>query len=268
MFALLTSFCRVLADMLRCEIKSRGRHRHHLRVGTGAGREHPERQARTARARPASRAERLAVAGTVEEVGPEVHEAWVGKRASTIPGFSLNRYGALAEEAVVPANSLAVRRLRFVGNGLHEEILLQSFLNAPVHLEVRMAVANDFADLFEIKDYVRDRSAAIQRSQAENGDLTITYSTDGYAAQTIVQTSPGGRLDGKDLVWEVAYAGNKGTFLSVTSELNQLDPSYLALGSQLQQLVPNPFYGAPSAGGVSAACFTAGVLAASATSPS
>jgi hypothetical protein len=59
------------------------------------------------------------------------------------------------------------------------------------------------------------------------------------------------RTLGKDLVWEIAYAGNKGTFLSVTSELNQLDPSYLALGSQLQQLVPNPFYGIITGGTLS-----------------
>jgi len=46
-------------------------------------------------------------AGVVEAVGPGVDPSWIGKKAATIPGFSQNRYGVLAEEAIVPANSLA-----------------------------------------------------------------------------------------------------------------------------------------------------------------
>src|SRR5215218_9201829 len=69
----------------------------------------------------------------------------------------------------LPANSLALRRLRFVGNGLHENIRLQSFLYTPTQFEVRLAIGCDFADLFEIKNYVRDRSAAIERTHAADG---------------------------------------------------------------------------------------------------
>lgn len=46
-------------------------------------------------------------AGVVEAVGPDVDKGWIGKRVATIPGFSQNKYGVLAEEAVVPASSLA-----------------------------------------------------------------------------------------------------------------------------------------------------------------
>ena len=53
-------------------------------------------------------------------------------------------------------------------------------------------------------------------------------------------------LPGSILV-EAAYVGNRGRDLSLGGEggytLNQLDPSYLSLGSALNQLVPNPFYG-------------------------
>jgi NADPH:quinone reductase-like Zn-dependent oxidoreductase len=47
------------------------------------------------------------VAGVVEAVGSGVDKAWVGKRVSTVPGFSQNRYGTLGEEAIVPADVLA-----------------------------------------------------------------------------------------------------------------------------------------------------------------
>ncbi len=45
-------------------------------------------------------------AGVVERVGPNVDRAWVGKHVATMPGFSMNRFGVLGEEAVVPLYSL------------------------------------------------------------------------------------------------------------------------------------------------------------------
>ncbi len=45
-------------------------------------------------------------AGIVEAVGPNVDKSWIGKRVSTIPGFSMARYGVLGEEAIVLASSL------------------------------------------------------------------------------------------------------------------------------------------------------------------
>jgi NADPH:quinone reductase-like Zn-dependent oxidoreductase len=45
-------------------------------------------------------------AGIVEAVGPDVDRSWLGKRVATVPGYSMNKYGALGEEAIVPANSL------------------------------------------------------------------------------------------------------------------------------------------------------------------
>ena len=55
----------------------------------------------------------------------------------------------------------------------------------------------------------------------------------------------------RELPWsmfvEVAYVGTRGYDLSMVGEggmsLNQLDPQYMSLGSQLNQQVPNPFYG-------------------------
>ena len=46
-------------------------------------------------------------AGVVESVGEGVDSAWIGKTASTIPAFSMTRYGVVGEEAVVPATALA-----------------------------------------------------------------------------------------------------------------------------------------------------------------
>ena len=55
----------------------------------------------------------------------------------------------------------------------------------------------------------------------------------------------------RELPWamflEVAYVGTRGYDLSMVGEgglsLNQLDPQYMSLGSQLNQQVANPFFG-------------------------
>lgn len=46
------------------------------------------------------------VAGVVEAVGEGVDKGWLGKPVATVPGFSQNRFGTLAEEAIVPATVL------------------------------------------------------------------------------------------------------------------------------------------------------------------
>jgi hypothetical protein len=52
----------------------------------------------------------------------------------------------------------------------------------------------------------------------------------------------------KGLLLEVAYVGSKGKHLNQPLSINSLSPSYLPLGSGLQQLVPNPFYGIITSG--------------------
>jgi NADPH:quinone reductase-like Zn-dependent oxidoreductase len=47
------------------------------------------------------------VAGVVHAIGEGVDQSWLGKPVSTVPGFSMTRYGTLGEEAVVPAGALA-----------------------------------------------------------------------------------------------------------------------------------------------------------------
>jgi hypothetical protein len=47
---------------------------------------------------------------------------------------------------------------------------------------------------------------------------------------------------------ETAYTGNKGTHLPVSINFNAVDPVYQSLGTQLNQQVPNPFFGLTSVG--------------------
>ncbi len=46
-------------------------------------------------------------AGVVDAVGPDVDTAWIGKSVGTVPGFSMNHYPVLGEQAVVPVQTIA-----------------------------------------------------------------------------------------------------------------------------------------------------------------
>ncbi len=52
------------------------------------------------------------------------------------------------------------------------------------------------------------------------------------------------------ILFELGYIGTRGRELALERYPNQLDPQYMALGSQLNQLVSNPFYRHPAAGGI------------------
>jgi glycogen debranching enzyme len=110
------------------------------------------------------------------------------------------------------ANTIGVRRQRFVGDGLHERIDLESFADAPVSIELRLAVGTDFADLFEIKEAVRDRSAQITRSHAPDGSrLEFSYRNGPFEASAEVEVDPSAsRLEGDDLVWDVRLERGRG----------------------------------------------------------
>src|SRR5262249_7558704 len=65
--------------------------------------------------------------------------------------------------------------------------------------------------------------------------------TSGYVQQWNLAVQ---RQVARNVTFEVAYAGSKGTHIGVPdTNLNQLPVSDLALGSALQQNVPNPYFG-------------------------
>jgi len=59
-------------------------------------------------------------------------------------------------------------------------------------------------------------------------------------------------------VGEISYSGSHGVHLMGIQEWNQLDPKYLSLGAQLNNQVPNPFYGVIAQGTLSTPTITLG----------
>src|SRR5262249_60896447 len=79
-------------------------------------------------------------------------------RSDTVDYYSAVFFLTNPPTETLPKNVMSVRRSRFVGGDLHEEVNIHSFSDHPLEFELRLAVGCDFADLFEIKAQVRDRT--------------------------------------------------------------------------------------------------------------
>ncbi|MGC4815866.1 glycogen debranching N-terminal domain-containing protein [Micromonospora sp. DT63] len=138
-------------------------------------------------------------------------------RAETLEHYSAQYVLTNPELPGLPPNSLAMRRLRYVGDGFHERLELLSFQTEPVRVEVRLAVGVDFADLFEVKSVVRDRSAKIVRDHAADGsELCFSYRNGDFFAETRVRCATAAdRIDGDDLVWDLWLLPREGRQLDL-----------------------------------------------------
>jgi glycogen debranching enzyme len=126
-------------------------------------------------------------------------------RSGSVEHYSAAFFLTNPELPTVRANDFGVRRLRSLSNQMHERIELVCFAREPEPVELRLSVGSDFADLFEIKDVIRNRAGLIVRDHAPDGSaLVFTYRHKDFVAQTRVEISPpADRVEGDDLVWRV-----------------------------------------------------------------
>ena len=152
------------------------------------------------------------------------------------------------------ANSLAVRRLRLVGNGAIEQITAFNTGSEPIRFELRLACGADFADLFEVRGRARDRSANIVVGGGTSGrSLRFRYRVPGVLAETTIgveeshildsvtervidQAPP--RIEGTDVVWEVELAPRHqlGTVLEIGLRVNNVAfaPAHASVGDRIE----------------------------------
>src|SRR5690606_31424038 len=117
------------------------------------------------------------------------------------------------------ANEFGVRRRRSLDSQMHERIEVWCFARTPRQIEVRLSACNDFADLFEIKDEVRDRAALIARDHTR-AQLRFAYRNGPFVATTEVMVDPhASTLDGDDLVWNLDLGADETWELDITVPL-------------------------------------------------
>ncbi|HEX6482312.1 MAG TPA: glycogen debranching N-terminal domain-containing protein [Ktedonobacteraceae bacterium] len=88
---------------------------------------------------------------------------------------------------------ISVIRKRSVGNGFHEDVTILNHKDQPVDLQLRLDVAADFADLFEVKDVLPKKGEYSHR--IEDHLLVLGYRREGYARETWISTSASAAID-------------------------------------------------------------------------
>jgi glycogen debranching enzyme len=138
-------------------------------------------------------------------------------KSSTVDYNTASFFLANPDLPDLPANSLAVRRMRLVGGGALEHLALFNTVPESIAVELRLACGADFADLFEVRDSVRDRSANIA-FHSSGRSLRFRYRVPGFLAETTIQVERSEvveaatkrvlgpappRIEGSGIVWEV-----------------------------------------------------------------
>jgi glycogen debranching enzyme len=117
----------------------------------------------------------------------------------------------------IRANTVAVRRMRFVGSGVAEQIVVLNSSATRAHVELRLRCSADFADLFEVKGVVRDRRASIARRHDQQA-LRFEYRVPNFFSTTTIANpkndivdsgtrrvvgAASSRIEGDEIVWSL-----------------------------------------------------------------
>lgn len=109
-------------------------------------------------------------------------------------------------------NSLTIKRTRFVGRGLHEDIDVTNHLNREIEFVLVMELDSDFADIFEVKQQkLRKRKVNRQVLQKENS-LEFSYKKPKFIRKTLIKFSSFGskpKLTTNQAVFNIKIAPKK-----------------------------------------------------------
>ena len=103
--------------------------------------------------------------------------------------------------AVYQNSKQSVIRTRSVVDGFHERITVLNHDDKPVDLTVRIDAANDFADLFEVKDALAKKG--MYGTQVKGKSLVLGYRRETYARATVITASGPAKFDRKGLSFKV-----------------------------------------------------------------
>jgi glycogen debranching enzyme len=95
------------------------------------------------------------------------------------------------EELIVPQQTLNVRRARTIMGRVFERVRVKNYNSLPVRLTITFSLAADFADIFEVRGFVRERRGHMEPPLAADRRIGFRYhGEDGLPRQTIVEFDP------------------------------------------------------------------------------
>jgi glycogen debranching enzyme len=115
--------------------------------------------------------------------------------------FKVQFFEAVTTGTVYVDSHLSVTRQRQVTTGFEERIEIKNHAKEPIDLEVKLEVAADFADLFEVKDKLAKKGSLY--SKVDGGKLTLGYKRDSYVRETVISADRKGTLREDGFVFNI-----------------------------------------------------------------
>lgn len=97
----------------------------------------------------------------------------------------------IGDGQVLPAQSLSIRRTRFISDGLRERIGVMNCSGQGVRIELALALDADFRDMFAVRGYQQQETPAVERRELADGVDIAARGGDGVLRETRVRSSPG-----------------------------------------------------------------------------
>ncbi len=116
--------------------------------------------------------------------------------------FRVQFFLALAMGTVYLDSHLSVQRQRSVGDGFHEDVTLINHHKDPVQVTVRLEAGADFADLFEVKDELKNKKGQLYRRVADDC-LTLGYRRATFQRETVITSSIPAHMSEEGLVYQI-----------------------------------------------------------------
>ncbi len=133
-----------------------------------------------------------------------------GEKLDSLTGGNINYFSAAfyltnPEMLGLKPRSLSVRRSRFVGDGLTEEIWISNHLDEPITLSVHLKCAIDFADLFEVKSMDVQKQGTLRiKPEEEDARLNYDYVSGTFRARAQIKSSAPARVSDDGFTYELS----------------------------------------------------------------
>jgi len=118
--------------------------------------------------------------------------------------FKVQFFEAVTTGTIYVDSHLSVVRQRCVSEGFEETIEIENHGKEAVELEVKLEVAADFADLFEVKDKMAKVGQLY--SNVDDGGLTLGYRRDSFVRETFIKADKKGEVRQDGFVFKVKIA--------------------------------------------------------------
>lgn len=107
-------------------------------------------------------------------------------RAEQVDYFSASFYLTLPFQTPGASHPISIVRNRFIGNGIHEEIILENYGNQPFEATIVLRWDCDFADLFEVKEGAVQKEPPQVSLNVQENELSFDYAYEGVRRQTVI----------------------------------------------------------------------------------